>query len=178
MLWVLDPKPPGRAGQYLGRLLQIEQAPLHLQAAGVTAEAAVAAEHAVAGDDERDRVARAGRAGGADRALVAGDAGEVGVGAGLAVGDRGDALAGAEEEAARQLPVDRQLEGVAAAGEVVVELAPLLVEAGRVLEDAGEIRPARSASIASVSSPGRPRRTSPRGVFASRRGPKGESAAA
>src|ERR1700744_3583933 len=88
------------------------------------------------GDNQRDWGAGAGGPGGTDRGLVAGGAGEVGVGAGLAVGDRGDALAGAEEEAARQLPVDRQLEGVAAAGEVVVELTPLLVEAGRVLEDA------------------------------------------
>ena len=84
---------------------------LHLQAARVAAEAAVAAQDPVAGDDERDRVARAGRAGGADGALVAGAAGEVGVGAGLAVGDRGDPLAGAEEEAVAELPVDRQLEG-------------------------------------------------------------------
>jgi len=54
-----------------------------------------------------DWIARAGGAGGADRALVPGAAGEVGVGTGLAVGNRGDPLAGAEQEAVAQLPVDR-----------------------------------------------------------------------
>ena len=40
----------------LEHALQLEQRFLHLQAAGVAAEAAVAAQHPVAGDDERDRV--------------------------------------------------------------------------------------------------------------------------
>src|SRR5574343_1045107 len=47
---------------------EFEQSLLAPQAAGVTSELAVAAQHAVAGHDEADRVASHGRAHGAHRA--------------------------------------------------------------------------------------------------------------
>ena len=105
----------------------------------------------MAGDDERDRVARAGRAGGADRALVPRPAGEVGVGAGLAEG-----IAAMPWRARRWKPWLAASRSAArspgGAGEVVVELRRSSSRRAGSSSTRGEIRAARSASIASASS--------------------------
>ena len=71
------PRPPSftpAVGAFVQAALDAQQGPLHRQAAAVAAEPAAGAQHAVAGDDDRDRVGAAGGAGGAHRALVAGAA--------------------------------------------------------------------------------------------------------
>src|SRR3954469_11604909 len=92
--------------------LQLQQAALHRQAAAVAAEGAARAQDAMTGDDERDRVAAARGAGGADGALVAGLARHLGVAAGLAVGDAVDCPQDPLAEAAAEPPVERQVEAV------------------------------------------------------------------
>ena len=73
----VHPRLPEQDRRLLGGLedaLELQQRFLHRQAAAVAAEGAAAAQDAVAGDDDRDRVGAAGGAGGAHRALVAGAA--------------------------------------------------------------------------------------------------------
>ena len=60
--------------------LELQQVVLAVEAARVAAEAAAAAQHAVAGDDDRDRVGAERVAGGARAARVAGLRGDVAVG--------------------------------------------------------------------------------------------------
>jgi hypothetical protein len=110
---------------------------LALEAAGVAAEGAAAAQDAVAGDDDRDRVGAERVARGADRADVARGLGDAAVGARRAERDLcGRLEQAAGERAADEREVDRQREVVAAAVEVLVELAAHVVEARRCLEDA------------------------------------------
>src|SRR3954471_13570196 len=136
--WLLDRSPghcPLGSWTFVQYALELQQAALHRQAAAVAAEGAAGAQDAVAGDDERDRVAATGGAGGPDGALVAGLARDLGVAAGLAVGDSVDCPQGPLAEAAAEAPVERQVEAVELALEVEVELAADLVQLRRRLED-------------------------------------------
>ena len=117
--------------------LQLEQRLLHRQPAAVAAEGAAGAQHAVAGDDDRDRVGAAGGAGGAHRSLVAGAGGDLRVAAGLAVGDAVDRPQRPAAEVLAQPPVERQVELGQLALEVEVELAPRLLEPRGRLQHAG-----------------------------------------
>src|SRR4051794_8933349 len=101
-------------------LLVVEQCPLGSEAAGVPRERAVGADHAVAGDDDRDPVAAVGAA---DRSRDAAElARELAVGGRLAVRDR--AQAGPDRELERRAVLgQREVEFRALAGEVLVELA-------------------------------------------------------
>jgi hypothetical protein len=128
----------------------------------------------VAGDDDRQRVGAAGRPGRAHGALVARLGGDLGVAAGLTVGDAGDRSLGTAPEAVGEPPVERQVELGQLALEVEVELAAQLVELARRLEDA------RGDACRQVLEQvvGMPILMTPRGVAASRSGPKGESAVA
>src|SRR5207248_10261040 len=101
---------------------------LALEASGVTPEASRRVQHAMAGNDDRDRVgpervasrARAARAAGSGRhLLVRRDGPER---------DLARRLQHAAAEAAGQLPVELQLEPVASSGEVLLELPPRFVE--------------------------------------------------
>ena len=144
--------------------LELQQRLLHRQAAAVAAERAAGAQDAVAGDDERDRVAAAGGAGGADRALVAGAASPSRCSCGS--GRRGcgrspAAPAGGSRSLSRQS--SGRSKSVELALEVEVELAARLVELGRAPRaPAGRPASARSTSSSSASWFGRPTRTRPR----------------
>src|SRR5689334_17671574 len=117
--------------------LQAQQELLARDAAAVLAERAVRADDAVAGDDDRDGGRAARRAGRAHRARVSGVLGEVAVGADLAVADAAQALqAAALELAPDEAEVDRQVEVLAPALEVLVELAADVVELRRGLDHA------------------------------------------
>ena len=61
----------GALGGARQRALELQQHPLALGAAAVVADPAAAREHAVAGHDDRDRVAGAGGRGGAEGARAA-----------------------------------------------------------------------------------------------------------
>jgi hypothetical protein len=92
----------------------------------------------VARDDDRDGVRRHGGAHGAAGLGVADHRGQLEVAHGAAVADLGEqALEHRAAEASGQLPVDRQVEVVAPALEVLVELAAGLVEPVGRLEHAG-----------------------------------------
>ena len=77
-----------------------------------------------------------------------------------------------------ELPVDRQLEVVSAAGEVVLQLASLLVEPGRGLEDPRRDPPGEVGEqlVGILVRQAEPHQTLRR--LASSRVPKGESAVA
>src|SRR4051794_38301764 len=100
--------------------LVVQQRALGVQAAGVAGERAVRADHAVAGVDDRDRVAAVGAA---DRARDAAQlARELAVGGGLAMRD----LAQPRPDGALELGAvlgQREVERGALAGEVLIELA-------------------------------------------------------
>ncbi len=101
-----------------------------IEAAGVTGQTAVAADDAVAGDDDGDRVGGIGGGYGADGLGVADAAGQFGVGDGGAVGDfqqlRPDrTLEGRSREA------NFQVERLAAAREVLVQLGNGAYKGGR-----------------------------------------------
>src|SRR3954447_19517216 len=110
-------------------LLVFEQCALGVEPAGVARQRAVGADHAVAGDDDRDLVAAVGPADGAgDAAELARD---VAVGARLAVGDPAQRVPDLELER-RAVLGERQREVRALAGEVLVELARDVGEAAVV----------------------------------------------
>src|SRR6478735_1630664 len=101
-------------------LLVLEQRALGVKAAGVARQRAVGADHAVAGDDDRDLVAAVGAA---DRAGDAADlAREFAVGARLAVRDPAQRAPDVELER-RAVFGERDVEPGPLAREVLVELA-------------------------------------------------------
>src|SRR3954454_9836926 len=110
-------------------LLVFEQGPLGVQPAGVARQRAVGADHAVAGDDDRDLVAAVGPPDGPGRAAELGR--ELPVGPRDAVGDRPQLGPHRELERGAALR-ERELERGALAREVLVELALDLAEAAVV----------------------------------------------
>ena len=95
------------------------------------------AQDAVAGHDDRDRVRAQRVPRGAPAARAARRDGHLGVGAGLAVGDPGRlAQHGARVAVGDERPVDRDLEVAPAALEVLLQLAPHLVQPRGRLQDA------------------------------------------
>src|SRR2546423_9015963 len=125
----------GSLEQLPQRALDAEQQALPVRAAGVAAEVAAGADDAMARDDDRDRVRAEGVAGGAGGAVAAGPGRHFAVGAQLAERDSVRRLQDAPGEAVGEGPVDADVEATAAALEVLVELAPDLVEPGRDLDD-------------------------------------------
>ena len=104
------------------RALDLEQPRLALDAARVAGEAAVAADHAVARHDDRERIAAGRGARGARGSGRAGARGELGVGDRLAVRDARDLDPHAPLEV-RALGRERQLEASPLAFEILLDLA-------------------------------------------------------
>src|SRR5580692_12794748 len=90
----------------------------------------------MAGHHDRDRVRRAGAADGADRLRIPGQMSDSGVTGGMAVADLRQAGKDDAPEPGRQPPVQRQVEGAAAAREILLELPRSQVQAGRDMKDA------------------------------------------
>ena len=97
---------------------------LGLEAAGVAAETAARAQHAMARHDDRQRIGGQRRACGARGVGAAGARRDVAVGGRLAVRDLGRRAQDLAPEAARQSPVEWHVEDAAVAIEVFVQLAP------------------------------------------------------
>src|SRR5204863_1083216 len=141
-----SPRPPRPRASRSQGVLELEEEALHLRAATVVADLATRADHAVAWDDDRDRVQPQGAARGPVGARVPGALGGVAIGDHLAERHpRGLAEHPAVEARMDQLPIERHLEALPLAIEVLVELAAGVVEAGGVLEDSrrevlGELR--------------------------------------
>ncbi len=89
------------------------------------------------GHDHGDRIRAAGRARGARRAGLAGTGRDVAVARHGAVRDAADRLLGGAHEPGRQAPVERHVEHLPLAREVLVQLAPHVVEASRLLGHLG-----------------------------------------
>src|SRR5687768_12513711 len=84
----VDPPLPERCTEACTDLRLVgEEGPLALEPSAVAHERAVRADHAVAGHDDRDRIAAVRQPDGAHAARVPELAGERSVGPGLAVGD-------------------------------------------------------------------------------------------
>src|SRR5947209_822584 len=115
-----DHRPAGSGEEDVA--LQVEQPALAVDAAAVPGQLAVAADDAVAGNDDGDRVLAVGQPDGAAGFGVADPLGQLAVGDGLAVGNVCKCLPypPLEQRAGRR---QRQLEGRAPAVEVLVELA-------------------------------------------------------
>ena len=111
---------------------------LNLQPAGIAGERAVRTDDAVAGDDDRDRVAVVGHADGTAGARIADGGGELAIGARLAIGD-----------GAQRRP-DPLLKCGAARGERQVECPPRArkvfpqLRLGRVEQGRGVLRAVRA----------------------------------
>src|SRR3954452_22897176 len=104
------------------RTLELEQEALALQAARVAGQRAGAPEHAVAGDDDRQRVAGDGAPDGASQLRAAAEpAGQLAVGRRLAVGDLGEKV---PDPALEAVAGQRggEVEGRALAGEILGQL--------------------------------------------------------
>ena len=106
-----------------------------MDAAAVAAEGAAGAQHAVARDDDRDRVGAERVARGPRRARVSGLGRDPGVARYPAVGNRGGDAEDLARERPAQRPVEVELEQVSRAREVLVELAPDRVERRPRLHD-------------------------------------------
>jgi hypothetical protein len=119
-----------------GPLFEVEQQALAVETAAVAGQGAGGADHPVAGEDDRDRVAAVGHADGPARAGTAEPGGELPVAGGVAVGDVGEQLphlpleAGAAER-------DGEVEDGEVAGEVGVQLLDRARERRRVGEPVG-----------------------------------------
>ena len=149
--------------------LDREQQALALQAAGVAAQAAGAGEHAVARDDDRDRVGAQRAAGGAKGGRRAGGDRHVLVRARGAERDPRALLQHAAAKAlARQRPVQRQVEVLAAPVEVLVELAADAGPAGRAPRRSPATGAARRRRGSRPARRSRARRPAGRGRAASR----------
>jgi tetratricopeptide (TPR) repeat protein len=85
---------------------------------------------------DRQRVGRAGAADGADRLRIPGQLSNGGVAGGMAIADLRQVTEDGAPEPGRQPPVQRQVESVAAAREVLLELPRGQVQAGRGMKDA------------------------------------------
>src|SRR5882762_7644166 len=85
--------------------LQLEQSSLALQPASVAGQRSVGADHAVAGNDDRDRIAGVGEAHGARRRGMADAPRDLAVADGLAVGN---VLQGAPDEPLERISLHRQ----------------------------------------------------------------------
>src|SRR6266567_1306263 len=117
-------------GSARGRLLQVEQVPLGGQPAGVPGQPAVLADDTVAGHDHAQRIAPDGGADFLGQYLAAQFRGEVAVADRLPVSDAADQVPDAMLEFVTA-GIQRQLEALPGAGEVLGELAPGLRQAGR-----------------------------------------------
>src|SRR5690349_23288606 len=126
--------PPGGSGQKSA--LELEQRALALEPAGIADKRAGRADHPVARQDDRHRVAVHDRADGAGRPRPAGALGERAVGRHLAVRDARELPEHGAPELARGAEIDLELELLARAGEVLVELATDLVGRPRRAQDA------------------------------------------
>src|SRR5271165_3681159 len=127
--WGISPRPNGRpprapehaaSGRRLEGSLELEQPALALDTPAVPAERSPAAQDAVAGDDDRDRVGAQRVARRARAARAAGGARHLRVAQNPAVGDlRGHAQHAARERS-DESPVERQVEPVPAPAEVLL----------------------------------------------------------
>src|SRR5207302_1534963 len=97
---------------------EAQQELLELEAAAVPAQSATGADHAVAGDDDRDGVRPEGVAGGAGGAVVARQLRHLAVGAHLAVRNLVRPLQHLAGKPLHQSPIERQREALPAPGEV------------------------------------------------------------
>jgi hypothetical protein len=115
----------------------LEQPAFALQAAGVAGEGAALADHAVAGDDDRDRVAAVGEADGAAGARHAEAGGELAVAGG-----------GAERDRAQRAPHALLERGTAGTDREQVERARLAREEGgeRVADRARNVAVAKRSA--------------------------------
>ena len=114
-----------------GRRLQREQAALRLGAAPIGPRRPVRAHDPMAGDDEGNGVQRARGTDRPDRPGAPGPRRELAVADGPGVRDVDELLEHRAAEPVGQLQIHRDVEGVPASGEVLVELARDLVEAAR-----------------------------------------------
>ena len=128
----------GGAGQLgLPAALQLQEEALAVEPPRVPAHGPAGAQDAVAGHDDRDRVRAQRVPRGAPAARASRRDGHLGVGAGLAVRDPGRlAQHGARVAVGDERPVDRDLEVAPAALEVLLQLAPHLVQPRGRLQDA------------------------------------------
>src|SRR5207302_10653564 len=108
----------------LERALDLGQPALSLEPAAVAAKRAAAAQDAMAGDDDRDRVRAQRVAGSARAARAAGPAGHLRVAEHAAEGDARRGAQHAAGEGAAQRPVQRNVERAALPFEVLLEPAP------------------------------------------------------
>ena len=158
---------PGSEQRLLaGARLELEQRALRREAAGVAGQRAVGADHPVAGDDDRQRVAAGRGADGAGPVGAPQRPGDRPVALRLAVGDRGDLLPDRPLEAAAAARRQRQLELAPLAGEVLLELGRGLGEGRLVIDPIVALRRWRPGSCTALSaSPSPIRRSSPSGVW-------------
>lgn len=89
----------------------------------------------MAGDDDRERVPGAGRPAGAHGARAASSGGDPGVALRLAVADVDQVAQDPQAEPAGEPEVQRHVERLAGAGEVLLELVGNQVESGRGVQD-------------------------------------------
>src|SRR5881394_67228 len=129
--------PPVCRGSNLERVLVLEQVALQLRTAAVVADVAPRPDDPVAWHDDRNRVGSESRPGRAERPRAAGALRRVGVRDHLAERHLGGgAQDSAVEARVAQAPVEREIEAIALALEVLVELSPRLVQALWVGKDA------------------------------------------
>src|SRR5436190_6832240 len=129
--------PPVCRGSNLERVLVLEQAALQLGTAPVVADVAARSDHAVTWHDDRNRVGPERRPRRPERPRAAGALRCVRVGDHLAERHLGGrAQDSAVEARVAQAPVEREIEAIAFALEVLVELSPRLVQALWVGKDA------------------------------------------
>ena len=104
------------------RPLQVEPLALDVEAAAIAAQRSAGCDHAVAGDDDGDWIPIVGHADGAEGLRVSDGAGNIGIGAGLAVGDREQRLPAGEWKRS-SAKIERHRKFVPLTGEVLVQFA-------------------------------------------------------
>ena len=120
----------------LNRALELEQLLLAIEPAGVADQRPVRADHAVAREHDRDRVAVHDDPNGAGGLRAMGLGGEGSIGRELAVGNLGEKLQHLAVELARHSQIERELELRARALEVLAQLAARRIDRLCCAEDA------------------------------------------